>query len=208
MAVVGSLLAALHSKVYERRVAVLVESIVPHLVEGDKVLDVGCGSGLLGRALLDYPLCPEGVELKGLERLKRAGTAIDVIEYDGDTIPFADKTFDAVILADVLHHEIDPEKLLGECVRVSRRLLIIKDHQINGLLAQWRVSFLDWAANSPYGVPCLYHYYSPEEWRRLPARYNLKLIEEQPSMQLYPRGLNLFFAGSLQYFAVLAVKNS
>ena len=27
-----------------------------------------------------------------------------------------------------------------------------------------RVSLIDWAANAPYGVKCLFSYNSPEEW--------------------------------------------
>ena len=42
----------------------LVRAIVPHLRSGDRVLDVGCGFGAVGRAILDDPACPEGVELR------------------------------------------------------------------------------------------------------------------------------------------------
>ena len=34
-----------------------------------------------------------------------------------------------MILADVLHHAQHPHRLINECARVTRRLLVIKDHK-------------------------------------------------------------------------------
>ncbi len=201
----GKLMAALHTPVYASRLRELVRCITPHLGEGDCVLDVGCGSGALGKAILDSPLCPPDVSLEGIERVKRGGEPIKVLAYDGKTIPHPNNTYDVVILSDVLHHEPNPERLLGECIRVSRRLVLLKDVQLKGPLAWLRVSFLDWAANDPYGVPCLYRYNTPKQWVDLRRRHKLNLVEERSSMQLYPPVVNLLFGRSLQYLAVLQV---
>src|SRR3954454_10420122 len=107
------LMKRMHAPVYASRLAELVRRITPHLRKGDRVLDVGCGFGTLGRAIMDSPLCPEGVDVRGLERVKRGGEAIAVDAYDGVTIPYADGSFDVVILADVLHHEADPHRLIS-----------------------------------------------------------------------------------------------
>jgi len=197
------LMLALHAPVYRSRLRELVYCITPHLIKGDYVLDVGCGSGVLGKAILESSLCPPNVSVEGIERVKRGGEPIKVIAYDGTTIPQPDNTYDVVILADVLHHELNPDRLLSECIRVSRRLVIIKDHQLKGWLAWLRVSFIDWAANAPYGVPCLYRYNSPKEWVNLRYRYGLTVVEERSSMRLYPPVVNFFFGRSLQYMAVL-----
>lgn len=202
------LMATAHKPIYQARLQELVTCISPHLKKGDQVLDVGCGSGMLGRSLLDSFSCPSGVKLQGLERFKRGGEPIDVEVYDGNKIPYADKTFDIVILADVLHHEPEPDHLFRESIRVARRLVIIKDHKLDGVFAWLRVSFIDWAANSPYGVPCLYCYRTTAEWTDLRQRYHLKLIKEYNSMSLYPLGVNLLFGRRLQYLAVLAVPES
>lgn len=199
------LMKRLHGPVYESRIRELVRQIVPVLRPGDRVLDVGCGFGTLGRALLDSPDCPKEVQVRGLERVKRDGEAIPVDVYDGNSFPYADKSFDAVILADVLHHERDPDHLICECVRVSRRLVIIKDHQRKGLLAQQRIALIDWAANAPYGVPCLYRYNTPAQWADSHRRHGMGVERELSSMRIYPPFYNLFFGGNLQYMAFLRV---
>jgi SAM-dependent methyltransferase len=199
----SGLMTKMHRPIYEARLRELVRRIMPHLRAGDRVLDVGCGNGTLGRALMDEPDAPKGLIVEGLERAPRGGEPITVHAYDGVAMPFEGQSYDAVIVADVLHHERDPMRLLRECARVSRRLVIIKDHQVKGLLAQQRISLMDWAANAPYGVPCLYTYNTPDEWKLIPIELRLGVVEEIPTMNLYPAGWNLIFGKSLQYMAIL-----
>ncbi len=199
-----ALMSAMHGPIYSHRLRILVDSIVPHLEPGDDVLDVGCGSGSLGAAILADARRPDGVRVRGLERAPRGGEPIEVIAYGGGRIPLEDGAVDVVIVADVLHHEPEPERLAAECARVARRLLIIKDHQIKGPLARQRVGFIDWAANAPYGVPCLYRYNTPAEWRAFCERTGMTAIAERSGMRLYPPVFEQLFGGSLQYFVVLS----
>lgn len=201
----ASMMSAMHRPVYESRLRELVRQIVPHLQVGDRVLDVGCGNGTLGKAILDAPGCPQQVTIEGLERVVRGGEPITVHSYDGVSMPFGDAAYDVVIVADVLHHEAHPDRLIAECARVSRRLVIIKDHQIKGLLAQQRVSFMDWAANAPYGVPCLYRYQTPQEWSATLARHDLRVVKRLDRMKLYPPIVNTVFGGALQFMVVAEV---
>lgn len=123
--------------------------------------------------------------------------------YDGKVIPFDDDSFDVVLLADVLHHEKSPEQLFAECVRVAKRFVIVKDHRSENVLDWCLISALDLAANGPYGVPCLYRYWSGKEWRRFFAEAKVEVEREIDSIALYPPGWNAVFGGRLQYFAVL-----
>lgn len=205
MGLVSRLMTAMHRPVYAARRRALIRCIASHLREGDRLLDVGCGEGTLAAALLADPACPPGVTAAGLERAPRGGEPIDVIAYDGGPMPLGDDAADVVLIADVLHHEADPHALAAECVRVARRRLIVKDHQVRGVLAQQRISLIDWAANAPYGVPCLYRYNTPAQWRDFRTRHGLELIEEHDGMRIYPPLVNLMFGGSLHYLAVYGV---
>ncbi|MGD9692973.1 MAG: class I SAM-dependent methyltransferase [Phycisphaerales bacterium] len=192
---------SLHRPIYESRTRALVSAILPHLPHDARVLDIGCGFGTLAKALADADPSRRLV-VEGLERVRRDGEAIPVTAYDGRTAPFADNTFDAVILADVLHHEPDPDRLLDEAARITKRFLIIKDHAPQALLAQQRISLIDWAANAPYGVPCLFRYFTPAQWRTHFSSRSLRLVEERLSMNLYPPIVNLLFGRRLQYLAI------
>ena len=200
------LLSKLHAPVYRKRLEVLTSLVLPHLRDGDAVLDVGCGSGQLGFELIRRAAEKMiSVRVSGLERFPRGDEPIPVISYDGNRFPFPDGTFDMVIVADVLHHENDPDALLRECIRASKRGVVIKDHQLAGPLAKARVSFIDWAANVPYGVACLYRYNTPAEWHAIVRKHQLTPLALYSSIDLYPPMLNLLFGRKLQVLAICRV---
>ncbi len=193
----------LHRPIYKMRLQSLQQEILPILRAGDRVLDVGWGSGALGRSISDSPKCPPRVEVIGLEKFRRGGERAIVNFYDGQKIPYPDKSFDVVILADVLHHASDPCNLISECARVVRRVLIIKDHKVEGFLAHQRISLMDWASNVQYGILCFYRYNTLKEWGKLFGRFDLEIETEMDSMKTYPSIINFFFGGRIQFMAVL-----
>lgn len=198
----ASLMKRLHQPIYALRLRALVPLMTAHLRENDQLLDVGCGGGRLGRAIMESPSCPARVTVTGLEVQKRDGEQlIPVINYDGGAFPFPESAFDVVILADVLHHAEEPHRLIGESLRVARRGLLIKDHKIDGPLAYPRLAFIDWAANAPYDVACLYRYNAAEQWAEWYERHDLVVEHELHALRLYPPIVNLLFGGRLQYFA-------
>ena len=103
----------------------------------------------------------------------------------------------------MLHHEEDPHQLLAETTRVTKRLLIIKDHELQGPLAQQRIALIDWAANAPHNVPSLYRYNTLQQWGEWHQRHHLLVERELPTMKLYTPVVNFLFGGRLQYMAVL-----
>lgn len=194
-----ALLRTLHAPVYRRRLQVLVELLEGYLAPGETLLDVGCGAGTLGRSLEDNL----GVEVTGLETHLREGCAIPVTHYDGRTFPHPDRSFDTVLLADMLHHEEDPGRILEEAGRVARKRVVVKDHKVDGLLAHPRICLFDWAANAGYDIPCLFQYPTLAGWHALFAGSGLTIRAEERAIHLYPAGLNALFGRRLQYLAVL-----
>ena len=73
---VNKVMERVHAPVYASRLRELVRRITPHLLEGDRVLDVGCGCGALGTAILETPSCPPGVRIDGLETPVAPGSTV------------------------------------------------------------------------------------------------------------------------------------
>ena len=93
---------------------------------GRRVLDVGCGGGLLAEELARLGLRVTGVDpsLPSLRtaRLHADGAAL-AIEYlvgAGEALPVADATFDVVVCCDVLEHVTDVERVVAEIGRALR----------------------------------------------------------------------------------------
>lgn len=101
-----------------------LQGFEPH---GD-VLEIGAGSGAMAAAVLERspsvnmtvtdfdPLMVDAASA----RLASFGTRATVRQADATALPFADSSFDAVLSWTMLHHTIDWEKALAECVRVLR----------------------------------------------------------------------------------------
>jgi len=202
-ALTKSLLSAVHLKyAYLPRLEALSEAVGAWLRAGDEVLDVGCGSGMLAEALRNRA---PGVVVSGLEKHPRGGEPIEVHSYTGTRFPFPDDAFDVITIADVLHHDQDPVGMLREYRRVARRAVVVKDHLVEGRIDYVRVCILDWAANLPHGVRCLYDYWSLEEWHDMFDEEGLSVSELCPSMNLYHPVPNLIFGGRIHFLALTFV---
>ena len=85
-----------------------------------RVLEVGCGSGELGRSLRGRGHHVTGIELVP-EMARRARRWLDCVataDVERDGFPFRPASFDALVFADVLEHLIDPWRVLREALEV------------------------------------------------------------------------------------------
>ncbi len=83
-----------------------------------RALDIGCGRGLLLQALRDAGFQAIGTELSGFAFTAAPGVAL--VHARAEALPFADASFDLVVLWHVLEHVPDPAMALGEVARVLR----------------------------------------------------------------------------------------
>lgn len=190
--------------VRERRADLLADAIVPLLAGSRRILDVGCGDGrLAARVRARLP----GAFVGGADVLPRPPVAVPLVRYDGSRLPYANGSFDAAMLVDVLHHAKDPTATLSEAVRVSR-LVVIKDHLRHGPWSAAMLGFLDWIGNRPYGVGLEYGYLGLEEWRRLFASLSLEVDRWEEGLDLYPAPFNLVFRPAYQFVARLRTRDT
>lgn len=195
------MLGTVHGKlVFNRRVQKLAAAIAERLPRDSRVLDVGCGSGDL--AALVMQLRPD-VRIEGIDVLVRPGTAIPVHAYNGSDIPFADNSFDAAMVIDVLHHTDDPESVLAEIARVAP-MVVIKDHLRDGIAAGPTLRFMDWVGNAAHGVRLPYNYLSHREWKAIWGKLQLGTSAFATRLSLYPRPFSWFFDRGLHFVAILS----
>lgn len=106
-----------------------------NLYSSDRVLDLGCGTGLFYDFLLRLGWDGEyvGVDLSAgmLERAKLRG-AQHLIQADGHRLPFRDKTFTHLFSFTVIHH-CSPQTILQEASRVTVHQLTISQNSRLGL---------------------------------------------------------------------------
>lgn len=115
-----------HNAILTARYRVLLDAMDPG---PHRVLDIGCGDGALTFKLaqrgdrvwgVDDSLLPLRLARGQFERRAR-GRMPMVTNADARRLPFADDTFDCVVLADVIEHIDAPDAVMNEAHRVLRR---------------------------------------------------------------------------------------
>jgi SAM-dependent methyltransferase len=186
--------------VFDRRARVLAERIGRLLPVNAEVLDVGTGSGRIAKL---WSEARSDISVEGIDVLVRSEALIPVREFDGRTIPYADKSMDIVAFVDVLHHSTDPERLLREAARVARHGVVIKDHLAETRVDHMVLRFMDWVGNAPHGVVLPYNYLPRARWHALFDAAQLSVRSFSTDVQLYPPPLSFVFGRRLHFIAHL-----
>jgi ubiquinone/menaquinone biosynthesis C-methylase UbiE/uncharacterized protein YbaR (Trm112 family) len=96
----------------------------PEEIRGKRILDAGCGSGML-----DHALSKTGCEVVGLDltdlaeayAINREHENVHIVRADIFHLPFSDEAFDIIWSEGVLHHTPDPKKAFDSLNRVLKR---------------------------------------------------------------------------------------
>lgn len=114
----------------------------------ESVLDIGCGTGALYKALHDRGIKVTGVDTsKGMlkqARRKLADIEAQCVEIKaGEPLPFADRSFDLVITSYVAHGLSKDERLIfyQEMQRLANKMVIVHDYneerQLLTTIVEW-----------------------------------------------------------------------
>lgn len=120
----------------------MVDKILPFLDKKDKIIDIGSGSCSICEILSENGFDITPLDIKNSSVVE----SIKPIIYGGKKIPFPDKSFDVSLIITVLHHTQNPEKLLKEAKRVSKKIIIIEDIYSN-IFQKYFTYFLDSLVN-------------------------------------------------------------
>ncbi len=120
------------------------DKIIPLIEPTDKVIDIGCGSGVFLPII--SPLCGEmiGIDVssafveESLATVKRFGLKnTSIITARSEELPFPNNEFDVVLLVDVIHHVYYLSETISEMKRISKsggRIIIYEPNILNPAL--------------------------------------------------------------------------
>lgn len=114
-----------------------------NLPPGSRIIDIGCGSGVFTQLLKDagYRMVGLDISSKLIERGKNVYPDLELVVGDAEALPFADGTFDGVLLSGIVHHFPDPRKLASETYRVLRpggRFMAFDPNRMNPFMYLYR----------------------------------------------------------------------
>lgn len=159
---------------FMRRVIVDEHGLDP---AGLRVLDVGCGGGLLAEEFAALGCRVTGVDpsepslAAGRRHATAGGLTIDYRTGTGEQLPLPDAAFDIIYCCDVLEHVDDLDRVIAESARVLRAGGLYLFDTINRTPFSWLVAiklFQDWEATR-FMTPNLHvwnKFITPTELRR------------------------------------------
>ena len=104
---------------WQRRVKMLTS----HLKTGDKVLEIGCGTGYFTREIVKTGALVTAIdispELLDIAKQEIIESNVHFMIDNAYELSFGDHTFDSVVGSSVLHH-LEPEKAIRELFRVLK----------------------------------------------------------------------------------------
>lgn len=123
----------------------LIEAVVRlgGLKPGDRVADLGCGSGAFSEELRTIGYSVVGIDISpkliAVGRAKYPG--LELLEGDVEDLPFATGSLDGVLLSGLVHHFPDPSRCAAEVYRVLRpggRFVAFDPNRINPFMWLYR----------------------------------------------------------------------
>lgn len=98
----------------------LIVRLIRKYKRGDKMLDAGCGTGLI---LRDLPKGTVGVDInpRNVKKAKKHAPKAKVMLADIESLPFKKDAFTTIISTEVIEHQPDPLPTVNELKRVLRR---------------------------------------------------------------------------------------
>jgi len=146
---------------------------------GSSILDLGCGFGAYGSALIDDGRKCVGCDVN-LEYLRAADKRLPVVNVD-TSLPFRDRSFDSVMIFEVIEHVANVEGILAEAFRIARKNVLVtvpNSENIERMKAN-DVTYAHMLSSDHL------HFFDPESLEHLLRRYSSDVSIEQ-SDPIYP----------------------
>ena len=144
------------------------------MTPGETVLDCGCGSMLITELLRQQ--C--GVKTFGVDVMQLSQKDLHFCRCSGERLAFRDDCFDNVCLIFALHHMPDPAAAIGECLRVTKKRLIVLEDVYKNSFEFQLLKFLDYHGNRAisFDMSLPFNFKTEGAWRAMFERLDTKLV--------------------------------
>ncbi len=140
----------------------LILRLINKYKTGSKILDAGCGTGLILRKL---PKRTIGVDInpRNIQKARKHAPFAKVMLADIEKLPFKKETFTTVVSTEVIEHQPNPKPTINELRRIlSRDGVLIGS--VPAISPIWFLRFL--SSTCPRGEP-FHKNYKKEELKKL-----------------------------------------
>lgn len=155
----------------------IIREIKHYIGQGTRVLDIGAGYGITASQIA--------------KKLKADVSMVDVVDkhkvdlpftlYDGEKLPFKDKSFDIALLIFVLHHADSQETVLKESKRVVvDKIIIYEDILTRNIFDRIDTFLHGFLFNRAWNLKNHASFKSEKEWRNLFEKLGLKVVKAYP----------------------------
>lgn len=146
--------------------------------EKSKVLDIGCGSGVMAEKIKLLGHDVEGIDIseEAIEKLKEKNIDGKVVDVNKD-LPFKDASFDIVWCSDLIEHVQSPGFLLDEIHRVLKKDGILLLTTCNSAYFIFRLMHLFGQTCSEIQHPYHFHFFSLRSLKKLLTSRKFKVLE-------------------------------
>jgi SAM-dependent methyltransferase len=161
--------------------------VAPHLRPGERILDYGAGTGRISGWLAERT----GVQPTLTDLIPYSNRRPDlpfVRMHDPFHVPLEDRSFDAVLLLFVLHHNRYEEqgKVVADAIRLARRRLIVLEDTPNSRIDwMWNVLW-DRVLNLRHATPTPFAFRSVDEWTAVFMEHDLSMVHSETYRAKWP----------------------
>lgn len=157
------------------------------------VVDVGAGDGVVTREIHSRSMAKDITALEistsGIEKIRQLGIGVNIVKFDGYSIPFEDRHFDTAICSHVVEHVEHERLFLREVGRIAKRCVFV-------------VPLEGGMRGRVYRDMGHINYFTPMTFRNLIETSGLRVLSESvfPCSVAYEKHLAGNFKGAIRAF--------